>query len=77
MSQWVKPRKPISDYPETNQQKKVKVAGKVVAKLCKGKKKGEFYECRHEILDCLFHGGACSTQVADAVREVQKEQGNR
>lgn len=74
MSGWVKPRKPLSDYPETSQQKKVKEAGKVVAKLCKGKKKGEFYACRHEILDYLFHGGQCDTKVLDAIKEVQKNQ---
>lgn len=76
MSGWYKPRKPIAEYPETSQQQKVKVAGKVVAKLCKGKKKGEFYTCRHEILDCLFHDGQCNPKVMEAMREVEQQQKN-
>jgi len=42
MSPWVKFRKPLRDYPETDQQKKVKVTGHVIGKVCTGKKKEEF-----------------------------------
>ena len=72
MNGWVKPRKPIAKYPKTDQQKKVEVAGKVVGKLCKGKKKDEFYECRHEILDCFFHDGKCDLQVLELVKEIKQ-----
>lgn len=77
MNGWYKPRKPISDYPETKQQQKVQVAGKAVGILCKGKKKGDFVRCRHEVLDCLFHGGACNTEVLDAIKTVEEQQRNQ
>jgi hypothetical protein len=73
MSNWVKYRKPLRDYPKTQHQKKIGTAGKVVAKVCKGKKKLEFRACRHEVMECIIHGKECPIEIADAVREVENK----
>jgi len=73
MSNWVKVRKPNKEYPKTSQQKKIRTAGKIVSKLCKGKKKAEFRACRHEVMDCLFKDGKCTTEILDAKKEVEQK----
>ena len=74
MTQWHKMRKEISDYPMTRQQKKVKVAGKVVGLVCKGKKGQEFRSCRTEVLACVFDkdGAKCSVEVESAKHEIEE-----
>lgn len=54
VSRWVKPRKPMSDYPETHQQKQIREAGKQISEKCKGKKGSVFRQCRHEVLAEVF-----------------------
>lgn len=54
VSGWVKPRKPISPYPETPQQKQIREAGKQISEKCKGKKGQLFRQCRHEVLKEVF-----------------------
>jgi len=74
MSRWIKFRKPISDYPETNQQKKVKLSGKVIGKVCTGKEKEEFYACRSDVLACLFgkDDSKCSIEILNAKEEAKQ-----
>ena len=74
MTQWTKMRKEISDYPMTGQQKKVRVAGKVVGLVCKGKKGQEFRSCRIEVLGCLFKKDdvKCSVEIESVKREVEE-----
>jgi len=71
MSNWVKVRKPNKEYPKTSQQKKIRTAGKIVSKLCKGKKKAEFRACRHEVMQCVFHNEKCTQEVVEAKKEVE------
>jgi len=59
MANWVKFRKPISDYPMTQQQKKVKIGGKLIKEKCAGKKGSDFRRCRTEILACAFDDDKC------------------
>jgi len=75
MSRWLKIRKDIREYPQTEQQKKVKVAGKVVGLLCKGKKGQEFRTCRVEVLQCLFgkDEGKCSVEIQNAKEQVEQQ----
>lgn len=71
---WVKLRKRISRYPNTDQQKKVKVAGELISLKCKGKKGLDFKQCRSEVLDCIFKD-KCEVVTKDKVAEVAKELG--
>jgi hypothetical protein len=73
MSRWVKIRKPSGDYPETEHQKQVGVAGKVISKVCKGKKKVEFRACRHEVMQCVFHGDNSNIEIVEAKKEVENK----
>jgi hypothetical protein len=75
MSQWLKIRKQIRDYPETEQQRKVKVAGKVVGLVCKGKKGQEFRSCRTEVLGCIVKkdGAKCSVEIQHTKEEVEEK----
>ena len=75
MSHWVKVRKPPSEYPETEQQKKIKVAGKVVGLVCKGKKKKDFVQCRHDVLACVFEKDTtkCNVQIENAKDDVERK----
>lgn len=74
MSKWYKPRKPLSEYPETGQQKKIRVAGRIVADLCKGKKSVEFHACRHEVLACMFQNQKCDIEVLDKKKELEEKE---
>ena len=71
----MKIRKDPSEYPETEQQKKIRVAGKVVGSVCRGKKKKDFFQCRHEVLACVFNKdrGKCTVEIEHA--KEQAEQG--
>lgn len=51
---WIKPRKPLSNYPATEQQKKIREAGKKIGEECAGKKGTEFNICRTEVLEEFF-----------------------
>lgn len=75
MTPWTKMRKEIADYPETEQQKKVKVAGKVVGLVCKGKRGQEFRSCRTEVLGCIIKkdGAKCSVEVQNAKEQVEEK----
>lgn len=55
---WVKVRRTINDYPETEQQKKIREAGILIKENCTGKKGQEFQTCRIEVLDKVFKGSA-------------------
>jgi len=67
---WVKFRKAIPKYQKTEQQKKVKVAGELIRRVCKGKKGETFIECRREVLQCAFHDEKCQAHLREAKREV-------
>jgi len=75
MSRWLKIRKEIRDYPRTEQQRKVKVAGKTVGLVCKGKKGKEFVACRVDVLQCLFKKdeGKCTVEIEKAKEEVEEK----
>ena len=77
MTQWMKMRKEISEYPETKQQSKIRVAGKVVGKVCKGKKGSDFRACRVNVFACLFDKDAtkCTIEIEDAKQEVVEKSG--
>ena len=50
--EWVKPRKPPRRRGKvTPQQLKIAEAGKKIGEKCKGLKSGEFYACRHQVLE--------------------------
>jgi len=51
---WLKVRKEVSPYPDTEQQKKIAEAGKRIAEDCTGKKGKEFQLCRSEVLQEMF-----------------------
>lgn len=68
--QWVKLRKPMSKYPETPQQKKVKIGGKMISIICKGKKGEEFIACRSLVLKCAFNDNECEGHLLDVKREI-------
>jgi len=71
---WVKPRKPISKYPKTDQQKKVKVGGELIRVVCKGKKGTEFRQCRVEVLRCAFDEEQCKDPLLkNKKREILKQ----
>lgn len=67
---WVKVRKPMAKYPETEQQKKVRVGGELIKKLCKGKKGQPFRRCRAKVLKCAFHDEECDGELHTAKREI-------
>lgn len=73
MMSWVKIRKPLRDYPKTEQQNNVRVAGKVVGKICKGRKGKGYYACRHDVLMCLFKNEKCTLEVTDAKTDVESK----
>lgn len=56
---WIKirPKPELSKESKENvkpQQDKIAEAGKLVGERCKGKKKKEFYKCRHEVMVEVF-----------------------
>jgi len=51
---WIKERKSISKYPNTEHQKRIAEAGKRVALECKGKKGSEFRFCRIKVMERFF-----------------------
>jgi len=51
---WIKPRKPISDYPKTGQQGKIAEAGRKISEECTGKRGAEFKLCRSGVLRKIF-----------------------
>lgn len=67
---WVKFRKPMAKYPKTSQQKKVKVGGELIRRVCKGKKGEDFIECRRAVLQCAFHDDKCDPRLMDLKREI-------
>lgn len=71
---WMKLRKEISEYPVTNQQRKVRVAGKTVGAVCKGKKGKEFVKCRVDVLQCVFRKdpAKCSIKIESAKHEIEE-----
>jgi hypothetical protein len=67
---WVKVRKTMAKYPETEQQKKVRVGGQLIKILCKGKKGEEFVQCRTSVLRCAFHDDECGEELRELKREI-------
>jgi hypothetical protein len=70
---WVKPRKPMSKYPKTPQQKNVKAGGELIRIFCTGKKGTEFRQCRVEVLKCAFDDNECTVEALKAKRDVIKK----
>lgn len=70
---WVKFRKPISKYPETPQQRKVRIGGLLIKEMCKGKKGPEFFECRTEVLKCAFEDKECEEELLELKRKILLE----
>lgn len=55
---WIKERKKQKDYPETEQQKKIREAGILIKEKCTGLKGEDFGKCRIEVLDKVFKGAS-------------------
>ncbi len=72
---WVKPRKPISKYPKTPQQLKVKVGGELIRVVCTGKKGTEFRLCRIDVLKCAFDDEQCKGSLLKKKRDIQADMG--
>lgn len=62
---WVKFRKKMRKYPETPQQKRVKVGGFLIKEVCTGKTGTEFFQCRTEVLKCAFDDGECGAKLLE------------
>ena len=71
---WLKLRKPISPYPETPQQRKVKIGGLLIRELCKGKKGSDFFECRSEVLACAFDDEKCGVKLLELKEKLLEEE---
>lgn len=69
---WIKVRREMSKYPETPQQKKVKVGGELIRRLCKGKKGKGFMECRSKVLQCAFDDDKCKGELLTSKREAEE-----
>lgn len=70
---WLKFRKPMSKYPETPQQRKVKIGGAMIREKCSGKKGKDFFQCRSIILKCAFHDEKCEEELLELKRRVKEE----
>lgn len=70
---WVKVRKPMSKYPETPQQTKVRIGGEMIKLVCKGKKGKEFLECRSLVVGCAFDDKKCEGGLLDTKHSVMDE----
>ena len=75
MTQWMKFRKPISKYPKTPQQIKVRIGGQLIKLMCKGKKGQEFRTCRTEVLKCAFDDKECNKKLLELKKKVVEEEG--
>jgi len=71
---WIKVRKPIAKYPETPQQKKVKVGGEMIRRRCTGLKGEEFADCRSRVLKCAFDDEECEGDLLVEKRFVEVEE---
>jgi len=69
----MKLRRQISKYPETPQQKKVKIGGFLIKEICKGKKGTEFFECRTEVLQCAFDDEECKGKLLELKKKIVEE----
>lgn len=67
---WLKFRKSMSKYPKTQQQKKIKVGGELIKKVCTGKKGKDFVECRTTVLKCAFDDSKCDDELRELKREI-------
>jgi len=70
---WIKIRQPISKYPETPQQKRVKIGGFLIKLTCTGKKGQKFTRCRSEVLQCAFDDKKCEGKLLELKRRIEKE----
>lgn len=70
---WIKVRKPISKYPETPQQRNVKIGGSMIQARCTGLKGKDFTTCRSEVLQCAFHEDKCDIELKILRDEVKEE----
>lgn len=70
---WIKLRRQMAKYPQTPQQKKVKIGGQLISKVCKGKKGKEFFECRSEVLKCAFDDKECGKKLLELKKKVLEE----
>lgn len=71
---WVKFRRQISPYPETPQQKKVRLGGLLIKELCEGKKGHEFFECRTMVLKCAFDDKECGPKLLELKHKLLEEE---
>ena len=70
---WIKVRKPISKYPETPQQRNVRIGGAMIQARCKGLKDKDFTKCRSEVLQCAFHEDKCDIELNELKDEVKEK----
>ena len=70
---WIKVRRRMAKYPETPQQKKVKIGGLMIREVCKGKKGMEFMECRTLVLQCAFDDEKCKKNILEVKKKLQAE----
>lgn len=70
---WIKVRKKMAKYPETPQQGKVRIGGKLIRAVCKGLKGGEFFECRSTVLGCAFDDDKCGSELLELKKKLKEE----
>lgn len=70
---WIRVRKPASKYPETPQQRNVKIGGVMIRESCKGLKGDDFTKCRSEVLQCAFHEDKCDIELKELKDEVKEK----
>jgi len=70
---WIKLRKQMSKYPETPQQKNVKIGGSLIKTLCTGLKGSDFFQCRSDVLKCAFDDKECEQAMLELKQKMLEE----
>lgn len=65
----------MDKYPETKQQKSVRIGGGMLKGNCSGKKGSDFIQCRSTVLKCAFDDGKCAGNLLDLKKKILKELG--
>lgn len=66
----------MKPYPETPQQRKVKIGGLLIREVCKGKKGPEFFSCRSKVLACAFDNSKCDIDLLELKKKIKEEEIN-
>jgi len=70
---WVRVRKPARKYPETPQQRNVRIGGAMIRAKCKGLRGSDFTKCRSEVLQCAFHEEKCGIDLKELRDEIEEK----